>query len=79
MSTTNKKIFLLDDIVNYVSEKYVPEGGHREIMCPCWEVRGHYRHLKSGKVIFIRPFKKGKERTTAEPKAHEYYLDTSMQ
>ena len=79
LSTESNKIWLLDDIVNYVAEKYVPEGGHREIMCPCWEVRGHYRHLKSGKVIFIRPFKKGKERTTAEPKTHEYYLDKSMQ
>lgn len=24
-----------------------------------WDVRGHYRHYKSGKVVFIKPFKKG--------------------
>lgn len=30
--------------------------------CLCWGVRGHVRHYKSGKVVFIQPFKKGKER-----------------
>ena len=25
-----------------------------------WEVRGHYRHYKSGKVVFIKGFSKGK-------------------
>ena len=34
--------------------------------CLCWGVRGHFRHLKSGKVIFIQPFKKGKERNNLE-------------
>lgn len=27
-----------------------------------WNVRGHYRHLKSGKRVFIRPYTKGKGR-----------------
>ena len=30
--------------------------------CPAWEVRGHYRHYKSGKVVFINPYTKGKLR-----------------
>ena len=30
--------------------------------CLCWGVRGHLRHYKNGKTIFIQPFKKGKER-----------------
>ena len=61
-STAQNKIYLFDDIVKYVSEKYVPEGGHHSIQCPCWEVRGHYRHYKSGKVVFIQSYRKGKDK-----------------
>ena len=25
-----------------------------------FQVRGHYRHYKSGKVVFVKPFEKGK-------------------
>ena len=32
------------------------------IKCPCWGVRGHPRHLKSGKVVYVKPYKKGKDR-----------------
>ena len=32
------------------------------IKCPAWGVRGHYRHYKSGMVIFIKPYVKGKDR-----------------
>lgn len=28
----------------------------------CWSVRGHYRHYKSGRTIYIHPYKKGKGR-----------------
>lgn len=38
------------------------EKRHIEFSCPSWGVRGHYRHLKNGKVVFVRPFIKGKER-----------------
>lgn len=27
----------------------------------CWEVRGHFRHYKTGKVVYIRPYEKGKD------------------
>ena len=30
--------------------------------CEAWMVRGHYRHYKSGKTIFIAPYKKGSGR-----------------
>ena len=56
LSTSNNKIYLLDDIITYASEKYVPESGHSEYTCPCWEVRGHYRHYKNGNVIFIKSY-----------------------
>lgn len=28
--------------------------------CEAWGVRGHYRHYKNGKVVFIKPYTKGK-------------------
>lgn len=71
--STNKKVYLLDDIVNYVSDSFVPTKERHEIQCPCWEVRGHYRHYKSGKVVFIPSYRKGKQRDTEKPKDKEYY------
>ena len=45
-----------------------------EIKCLCWGVRGHVRHYKSGKTIFINPYRKGKERKNPNaytPKTYE--------
>lgn len=53
-----KNIFLLDDVINYIS---APRGTHN-ITCESWQVRGHYRRYKNGKVVFVRPYKKGKNR-----------------
>lgn len=74
LSTKQNRIYLFSDILKYVSDTYVPEGQHHSIQCPCWEVRGHYRHYKSGKVVFIPAYKKGKQRDKAEPKPKEYYV-----
>ena len=30
--------------------------------CPAWGVRGHYRHCKSGKVVYVKPHVKGKNK-----------------
>lgn len=30
--------------------------------CEAWSVRGHYRHYKSGRTVYIRPYRKGKGR-----------------
>ena len=30
--------------------------------CPAWGVRGHYRHCRSGKVVYIKPHVKGKNK-----------------
>lgn len=73
-SSLKKKVYLLDDIVEYVSEQYIENHGHHTINCPCWEVRGHYRHYKSGKTIFIPSYKKGKEKDTAMPEPRQYYI-----
>ncbi len=59
-----KKVYLLDEIVEYVNENSlaVSENGTHKITCPCWSVRGHYRHLKSGKAVFVRSYEKGKDK-----------------
>ena len=43
-----------------------------KITCTCWGVRGHYRHYKNGKVVFIKAYKKGKDKDKYEGK--EYRL-----
>lgn len=42
--------------------------------CACWKVRGHYRHYKSGAVVYVRPHVKGPERETAQVPGREYSL-----
>ena len=39
-----------------------------------FQVRGHYRHYKNGKVVFINPYKKGKKRNDTESKGKKYFL-----
>lgn len=49
---------------------------HRKIECPCWGVMGHWRSYKSGKKVWIAPYRKGRERDNPEaysPK--EYQLE----
>ena len=46
----------------------------RTMSCPCWGVIGHMRHYKSGKAVWIKPYRKGKERKNPEkyqPKDYE--------
>ena len=53
-------------------EKVVRSKGITEYNCPCWGVRGHIRHLKSGKQIYIKPYKKGKERDKYEAREYNF-------
>lgn len=55
-------------VANMLKSKKV----HR--MAESWSVRGHYRHYKSGKVIFIESFEKGKNRKQASQKKTKYKL-----
>lgn len=50
---------------------------HGKITCPCWGVRGHYRHYKSGKVIFIEAYQKGKDRSNYSPKEYVIFRKES--
>lgn len=74
LSTQNRKIWLMDDVIQYVSDNYIEHKSSRIIECPCWEVRGHYRHYKSGRVVFIPSYRKGKQRDKVQPKKKEYYI-----
>ena len=44
-----------------------------EITCLAWGVRGHYRHYKDGRVIFIKPYVKGKKRDEYQGKIYELF------
>lgn len=62
----NPKNLYVCDLNNDISYRYKivkREDVRRYIRhCEAWTVRGHYRTLKSGKQIFIKPFTKGKGR-----------------
>ena len=68
------KIYLLNEIVEYVNENGLTDkpAGTREIQCTCWTVRGHYRHYKGGKVVFVKNYIKGKDRENLMPKDKIY-------
>lgn len=47
----------------------------REISCPCWGVIGHWRNCKSGKKVWVRPYRKGRERDNPaaySPKEYQF-------
>ncbi|HQC30872.1 MAG TPA: hypothetical protein PLP51_03945 [Acholeplasmataceae bacterium] len=46
----------------------------KHLTCPCWGVRGHYRHLSNGKIIFIKPYRKGKLRNKPEAQVNKDYV-----
>lgn len=39
----------------------------------CWSVRGHYRHYKNGKTVFIKSYEKGKNRNSGAHTRNTYY------
>lgn len=47
-----------DISVRYIYEPHNMRKYNRH--CEKWGVRGHYRHYKNGKVVFIKPYSKGK-------------------
>ena len=67
-----RECFLLNDIVKYVSIH--PNRKSIQYRCEVWGVRGHIRHYNDGKVVFIKPYKKGKKRDILEPKGREYLI-----
>jgi len=54
-----KTVYIDCDAVEAVVRKNLES---RTIQCPCWGVMGHWRCYKSGKKVWISPYRKGKER-----------------
>lgn len=52
----------------------------RKITCPCWGVAGHYRNYKkSGKKIWIKPYRKGEKRyDPADYRPKEYVFQDDI-
>ena len=51
-------ITIKDITVQYVYEPHIARKYQRH--CEAWGVRGHYRQLKNGEIIYIKPYIKGK-------------------
>lgn len=60
--------FNSEDFAGYVKTQ-------RVIACPCWGVIGHWRTYKSGKKVWVEPYRKGRERNNpAAYSPKEYQL-----
>ena len=59
-----KHIIPVDEDGNEI--KYSATNSGRHYTVPVWGVRGHPRTLKDGRVTFVRPYPKGKERNNPE-------------
>ena len=69
-----KRVVHLERNFNFVNlDKLSKTSIKHSFSCLCWGVRGHLRHLKSGKVVFVKPFKKGKERNNMEAFSEKEY------
>lgn len=55
-----KRVIPVDKNGNLI--EYGPTNSGRKYKCPAWRVSGHPRHYKNGKVTYIAPYPKGKER-----------------
>lgn len=45
-----------------------------EYTCPVWTVRGHMRHYKSGKTVYVAPYRKGRDRNSMTADAGREYV-----
>lgn len=46
-----------------------------ERVTDCWDVRGHYRHYKSGKTVYIAPYEKGADRNKGVKQGKMFKLE----
>ena len=54
--------------------EYGATGSGRKYHAPAWGVRGHERTLSDGRVIPVRPYRKGKERNNPEIYKEKRYV-----
>lgn len=70
-----KHQILLGDMKIHIASKSGTKASkliHRK--CLCWGVRGHKRFYKSGKVVYIKPYKKGRDKDKIAPVGKEYSI-----
>ena len=76
-SSSKKRIVLVKRIIpvneNGGEIKYNVTNSGRQYTVPVWGVRGHPRRLKNGRVIYVRPYPKGKERNNPVVLAEKGY------
>lgn len=65
--------FLLKDLIKYERKKVASKGKH-DMKCECWGVRGHFRHYKSGKTVWVESYEKGSKRNTGKDGGRKYKL-----
>lgn len=66
-------IFVGGPIIECAEDSQVKvKGGKIVRQTLCWGVRGHYRHYKSGRIVYIEPYEKGPERGNAPRTGKEY-------
>ena len=53
--------------------KYSATNSGRQYSVPVWGVRGHPRRLKDGRVTYVRPYPKGKDRNNPEALSEKGY------
>lgn len=58
-SKTDKE-YSLDQVI-YKYAKHINHSTHN-ITCDHWEVKGHFRHYKNGKISYVSPYSKGKNK-----------------
>lgn len=58
--SVNNKEYTLNEVVRHY-QSHINHSIHN-ITCPKWDVKGHFRHYKNGKVTWISPYIKGKDR-----------------
>ena len=65
---TKRKARIVKKIYLNKEQLKIYSAPHRHMTCPCWGVIGHWRNYKSGKRVWIEPYRKGKKRD--DPKAY---------
>lgn len=72
-SSSNRKIVIGNVKIDVAEGSGLTRTKIMERKCTCWSVRGHKRHYKNGRVVWIKPYKKGRDRLlgSIEPKMYD--------
>lgn len=75
-----KGVITIGDISIHVGKCSKTKRGkvmHRKYLC--WGVRGHKRYYKNGKVVYIKPYKKGIDREKIPAESKSYYINSNLE